>query len=121
MRAFLPVTGPEDMARTAREGPLAFALFGAFAGQPGKLGLDLRLFDQHLRGLGTLGRFFPFGQAAEEPFFRPFRPSYMGRENTGPWPAQSGERLQRRPCAFAFGPVFAFASGHQHACRLLEQ
>ena len=31
MRAFLPVTGPEDMARTAREGPLAFALFGAFA------------------------------------------------------------------------------------------
>ena len=93
MRALVPVTRAEHMPGAFREGSLPLAAFGSFAGQPFELRFDLRLVDQHLSRLRALGRFLPFGQAAEEPLFRAFGFSDMRREHARPRPAQARERL----------------------------
>ncbi len=121
MRPLLPVARPEDMPCIAREQPLAFTPFGAFAGQPLELGLDFGFVDEHLRRLRPFGGFLPFGEPREQPLLGPLGPADMRREHARPGPSQPRKRLQRRPRAFAFGPVVAFAGRDQSARGALQQ
>ena len=82
---------------------------------------DRQLVERHLLGLRALGRFFPFGEAREQPFLRAFGPLHMGREHLRPGPAQARQRLKSRPGAVTFGPVGAFADLHHPRCGELQQ
>ena len=101
--------------------PLPVAPLRSVAGQALEPRFDFAFMQRDLRGLRPLGCLFPFGQARKQPFLGPVRLAHMRAEHTGPRPAQSGERLQRRPGALALGPVFAFAIRQQRCSGGLQQ
>ena len=108
-------------AGLARITALPLAALGPFAGQAGQARLDLFLLDQHVRGLGAFGRFLPFGQAREQPALGPLGLADVRQQDLCPRPAQTHQRLQRRPRALALGPVVAFAHPDQAPRRRLQE
>ena len=84
---------------------LPLSPFGAVAGQAVEPCHDVACVDSHGSGLRARRRFLPFGQAREQPAVGAFGGGEARLEQRRPRPALAPQRLQRVPCAFAFGPA----------------
>jgi len=121
MRRLIARARRENLRRAARIVALAGTFLGIGVEQRREPRGDLALVQHDLRGLGPLGRFFPFGQPREQPAFCPLRAQDRRGEHSGPGPAQPGERLQLTPRTLALGPVGALATRDQFGSGSVEQ